>query len=190
MQCSWCICELNSTHIKNGQRESEKAQQRDKFMSMKMPMPCGWCMSSLKKTVFMKCNEWTKMALKIRHSIKIHAKNNWKRQVFTVYVSTAFTQFDLFICHMSRCDPCDLFYSTLSKTWLLFSKAFICLQFLDCTLHPTHERGTPATLVVIVDEQIDDSNTVFRFWTNRETTNSMSNFSWKLCWINNRRRQR
>lgn len=78
MQCSWCICELNSTHIKNGQRESEKAQQRDKFMSMKMPMPCGWCMSSLKKTVFMKCNEWTKMALKIRHSTQIHAKNTLK----------------------------------------------------------------------------------------------------------------
>lgn len=78
MQCSWCIRELNSTHIKNGQRESEKAQQRDKFMSMKMPMPCGWCMSSPKKTVFMKCNEWTKMALKIRHSTKIHAKNTPK----------------------------------------------------------------------------------------------------------------
>lgn len=31
-----------------------------------------------KKTVFMKCNEWTKMALKIRHSTQIHAKNTLK----------------------------------------------------------------------------------------------------------------
>lgn len=131
MQCSWWIFWTNKMWRDIA---IDVTELKDKFMSMKMSgANCDVGDACHAQIVFMKWNKWTKITSKIRQNNKLRwkYKQNIKCLLFELALPSRRLIFSFSICLVVMC---DLFYRTLKMNWLLFSEAFIRLQFLDWAL--------------------------------------------------------